>query len=189
MTLKTLTLAFASTFALVLAACDSGDGDTSGGSTTNTTPTTQTDPTTGTMPTSGDDTTGTPGETTAETTAESTGTPGDTTDATTAGPALSFAADVWDPIFKPACTCHQSMVGSGGLAMGTDAAAAYAAMVGVPSSTGKNYITAGDDAQSYVYDKITGSQGMGSMMPLGGPPLTNEQIQVVIEWILGGANP
>jgi hypothetical protein len=192
MTLKTLTLAFASS-ALLLAACDSGDGDSDGSSTTNTTPpATQTDPMT-TGPTSGDDSTSTPGDTTA-TPDDTTGTPDDTTDAmtddaTTAEPALSFAADVYPAIIMPSCSCHNSAAGSGGLAMGTDATAAYAALIGVPSSTGKNYVTAGDVGASYIHDKVTNTQSSGNAMPLGTMGLAGEQVGIIDTWIAGGALP
>lgn len=120
-----------------------------------------------------------------------TGTP-TTGDATTAPGELSFAVDVWEPILSPICTCHGP--GSGGLVMGMDAATAFAAMVGKPSTGAPavNYVEAGDSAKSYIINKLEGTQieagGAGSMMPLSGT-ITPEQIQTIKDWIDAGAKP
>jgi hypothetical protein len=179
------TFAFASILALTVA-CDGGDGDTS----ESTAPMTseQTDPGTTSVPTTTSDDTTTTSDDTTTTSDDTTTTSDDTTTEMTTAGALSFEADVWTPIMLPKCGCHQSMIGSGGLAMGTDAATAYAAMVDVPSTTGVNYVTPGDSANSYVHAKITGSQGKGSQMPLG-DSLTPEQIDIMTAWMDGGALP
>ncbi len=110
---------------------------------------------------------------------------------TTAG-ALSFAADVWDPIFSPNCSCHQS--GSqGSFMMGTDAAAAFTAIINVPSvNSPLMYVVPGESANSYIFHKVNNTHidagGAGLRMPFGGM-LSEDEIATVKDWIDGGANP
>jgi hypothetical protein len=162
---------------LALPACDSGDGKTTTESATDNTDTgSATDPATGTegdtdTPTTGDDST--------------------TEEPTTASGALSFAADVWAPILQPSCSCHQQGA-SGGLLMGTDAAAAYTAMVDVKSSSPLDYVEPGDSSKSYVFHKVSGTQGEagggGGQMPQGGM-LDAADIATIKQWIDDGAEP
>jgi hypothetical protein len=168
---------------LALPACDGGDKSTTDDASTtgsaSDTPATEASatetPTTET-PTTGDETTATP----------------TTGDETTATGALSFAADVWDPILSPKCSCHIGP--SGGLTMGADAATAYAALVGVKSTgaAALNYVTAGDSAASYIINKLEGTQveagGGGGMMPQGGM-LSADEIATIAAWIDEGAAP
>src|SRR5688500_4707146 len=139
----------------------------------------------------GDDTTGSPtGDPTANMT-DATTTDATTTDATTTMPStdptttepttdpttgpgegLSFATDVFAPILEPSCSCHLNGA-AGGFMMGADAASAYAAMVGKPSTGSPlNYVTADDSSQSYIFHKVNNTHveagGMGGRMPLGG---------------------
>jgi len=109
---------------------------------------------------------------------------------TTAG-GLSFAADVWDPILSMKCApCHTAGV-SGGLMMGSDAAAAYAAMVDVKSSSSLDHVEPGDSKQSYIFHKISNTQadvpmGSGGKMPQVGE-ITPAELATITEWIDGGA--
>lgn len=172
-------------------ATDASTGDAStGGATTATTNETATDAdTTAADTTAAGTTTVEPTTTAADTTAADT-TAADTTAADTGAAGLSFAVDVWEPILLPSCGCHQ-VGASGGLAMGMDAASAYAAMVNVPSSNGMNYVTPGDPATSYMFHKVAGTQveagGGGSLMPLGAPALPQGQIDAIAAWIADGA--
>lgn len=165
---------------VALPACDSGDknttsdeGTTTGGSATDASATDASATDASATDASATDTPTTEPETTA---------PGE----------LSFAADVWEPIMAPICTCHGS--GSGGLTMGTDAATAYAAMVGVKATGAPalSYFEAGDSTKSYIINKLEGTQieagGAGSMMPLAGT-ITADQIQTIKDWIDAGAKP
>lgn len=168
---------------LAIPACDGGDKSTTDDSSTADTPATDASATD--APTTDTPTTDTP-------TTDAPTTDAETTDGeTTATGSLSFAADIWDPIFSPVCSCHAG--GSGGLTMGGDAATAYAAMVGV-KSTGSdlNYIEAGDVDASYVIHKLEGTQieagGNGGKMPLAGS-VTAEQIQTIKDWVTQGAAP
>jgi hypothetical protein len=102
------------------------------------------------------------------------------------GGALSFATDV-DPIIQANCSpCHTSNTPrSGMLDMATGAG--YASLVGVASSTGVNYVTAGDSSMSYIINKLEGT-GMGNQMPFGMTPLDAATIQTIKDWIDGGAS-
>ena len=158
---------------LALPAC----GDDGGGTMT----ASQTDPTSeDTGDSSGDSSGGSSGD------ESSTGEP------TTGEPGvLSFAADVYGPILSARCGCHIPGP-SGTLAMGADAASAYAAIVGMPSGIGMNFVTAGDSSMSYLFHKVNGTQveagGGGGQMPLGGM-LTDPEIATIKAWIDGGALP
>lgn len=201
--MKFLALATLVSSALALTACgDDGDptDDTTGSPTSdptgNPTGNTMTDGTT----TDGTTTDGTTEPTTTDPTATNPTTttdptmtdPTTSTDPTATGGGLSFETDVWDPIFSPSCSCHQNGA-SGGYSMGTDAAAAYASMVGVPAGNAPlSYVEAGSADASYIYHKVNNTHieagGAGSRMPLGGQ-LTPDQIAVVKDWIDGGALP
>ena len=167
---------------LALPACDGGDKTTtSDASTGEATDASATDASA--TDTSATDTSATDSSATEPTTtdATTTGTPGE----------LSFAADVWDPILSPICSCHSA--GSGGLTMGADAATAYAAMVGVKSiGSPLNHVEAGDSTASYIVHKLEGTQieagGSGGKMPLAGM-VTADQIQTIKDWIDAGAQP
>jgi hypothetical protein len=156
---------------LALPACDGGDKTT----------------------TSDDATTGGSATDASATDTPTTDTP-TTEGATTAPGELSFAADVWDEILLPICTCHQSATGSGGLGMGMDAATAYAAMVGVKATGAPmlDRVLAGDSTKSYIINKLEGTQldvgGAGAQMPLAGT-ITPDQIQTIKDWIDAGAKP
>lgn len=155
---------------LALPACDSGDKNTTS-----------------------DDGTTTGGSATDASATDASATDTPTTEPETTAPAeLSFAADVWEPIMSPICTCHAG--GSGGLTMGTDAATAYAAMVGVKATGAPSLdrVLAGDSTKSYIINKLEGTQieagGMGAKMPLAGA-VTADQIQTIKDWIDAGAKP
>lgn len=90
--------------------------------------------------------------------------------------------------------CHglQSSDSSNGkLAMGTDRAAAYAALVGRTSSSSRcgnhPYVVAGDPESSLFLQKLVEPAPCGSRMPLGGSLLTDDQREMVRSWIAAGA--
>jgi hypothetical protein len=198
-----------SVLAASLTACGD-DGKTSdsnasasiGGTTASTTDdgtTTSETPTTGESTTAG---TTAPMTTSPATTDASTTEPGtsvgtsttDTTEGTSSGPSLSWEGDVWPVALAPNCDCHTQ--GSGGLTM-TSATDSYMNLVGVASSEAPGFmrVVAGDPANSYMLAKIKGVAGDGpfmgtpSQMPLGGPPLSADNIALVEEWIAQGAQP
>jgi len=56
-----------------------------------------------------------------------------------------------------------------------------------------NRIEPGDSAKSYLWHKINGTQadvgGGGSNMPLGAGALPQATLDIINEWIAGGAQP
>jgi hypothetical protein len=95
------------------------------------------------------------------------------------------------PIFTQTCAtnlaCH---VAGGAGPVDLTAGDAYAALFNVPSTQDptKFYVTPFDPSQSYLFDKVNGT-GMGSRMPLGGAPLSQDQLDAISNWIVeGGAN-
>ena len=95
-------------------------------------------------------------------------------------------------IFTPICSgCHN---GSGAALPGSmnlsDAAATFAALVGVSSSEQPALfrVAAGDAANSYLIHKLDGAPTItGARMPLGGPFLDEATIAQVRQWIDAGA--
>ena len=203
---------------ITLAACgDDGGGTVSDASTGNATPATTatTDPSTGDAPTSTGMTTDPTTEPATSTTEPATSTTEPATSTTepatsTTGPATtddttdttgedtttgltgpSWAVDVY-PALNPPVTCDCHTPDSGGLKMG-DAATAYMNLVGVPASKGMlKRVEPGDATKSFMWHKINGTQadvGGGSQMPLGAPALPQETIDLITEWIDGGAQP
>lgn len=94
-------------------------------------------------------------------------------------------------IFNTSCAlsgCHAGSNPQQG--MDLSEGAAYEAIVGVRSNERPDLfrIEPGDPDQSYLVMKIEGSQGIvGGRMPLGRPPLSNNQITLVRDWVLDGA--
>jgi hypothetical protein len=77
-----------------------------------------------------------------------------------------------------------------------DAESAHAQLVGVPPTTfsanaaGLLRVAAGDPGKSFLLVKLEGPPpDQGSRMPLGLPPLSPEQIDLVRAWIEQGALP
>lgn len=106
-------------------------------------------------------------------------------------PAVTLS-QLQDSIFGPRCSsCHTgtgaSLPGSMNL---TSAAATFAALVNVPSQEQPQLprVAPGNPDGSYVVLKIEGAPGItGSRMPLGGPFLSQPEIDQVRAWIAAGA--
>ena len=99
----------------------------------------------------------------------------------------SFKA-VQDNVFTPICTtCHSGA--SAPLGLRLDAANSYALLVNVPSvEVGSlKRVAPGDPANSYLVQKIEGRASVGARMPLGGPALSQANIDLVRAWIASGA--
>ena len=77
--------------------------------------------------------------------------------------------------------------------MNLSAGQAYANTVNVPSNElpSMDRIEPGDPNQSYLVNKIQGTQGdvggSGQRMPLGGDPLSEADINTIRAWITAGA--
>ncbi|AKU94871.1 hypothetical protein AKJ09_01535 [Labilithrix luteola] len=80
---------------------------------------------------------------------------------------------------------------NGNLSMGEDKASAYAALVGKPSAShscsGGTLVVAGQPDASLFFQKLSASPACGGRMPLGGDPLTPEQLDMIRSWISAGA--
>lgn len=96
-------------------------------------------------------------------------------------------------VFDPSCSgCHSGPAG-GPLPSGmdlSDADASFNNLVGVASSQvpALNRVTPGDPDNSYLIQKLEGTQSTGQRMPAGGPFLDQAVIDDVRQWIADGAN-
>jgi uncharacterized protein (TIGR03118 family) len=95
--------------------------------------------------------------------------------------------------FGPRCSgCHAG----GGVSLPasmnlSSASASAAALIGVSSSEvpALKRVNAGDPGNSYVIQKLENTQTVGARMPLGGPFLTQSEINQIRAWIQAGAVP
>jgi len=116
----------------------------------------------------------------------------------TAQSTVSFSQDII-PMFVESCTaCHggdEATSGSAGLNL--EAPFAYDNLVGVQARPYAEEefeffrVTPGKPEVSYLMHKLLGTQdavgGRGTQMPRGMDPWTEEQLNLVREWILAGA--
>jgi hypothetical protein len=96
-------------------------------------------------------------------------------------------ADI-EPILADSCYgCHGGPSSSGGVNFDTYDEL-FQTSIDVPSI---QLITASDLDASYLYQKVMGTQsevgGSGSRMPLSGPPLPDDDLTLLADWIEGGA--
>ena len=93
--------------------------------------------------------------------------------------------DVQSQVFTPSCalsTCH-----NGTQPPNLTAGQSFSSIVNMPSGQSSfDYIEPGSPAFSYLVAKIEGT-GFGSQMPLIGGPLSSSKIQLVRDWVTGGA--
>jgi len=104
------------------------------------------------------------------------------------GAVVSFAGDV-QPIFTASCAkqgCHTNQRPSAGLSLASGTS--YQALVGVMSScAGRVQVRPGNPAESYLMDKLLGTNMCsGSQMPKAGG-LASGQLDTVRRWICQGA--
>jgi hypothetical protein len=103
-------------------------------------------------------------------------------------PVVSDFQEIQDTIFTPICTnCHLGANAPQGLRL--DAANSYALLVNVASNEvpGLMRVNPGNPDQSYLVQKLEGTNAVGGRMPLGGPFLTQDRIDLVRSWIAAGA--
>lgn len=98
----------------------------------------------------------------------------------------SIQANVFDPF---CIVCHSGAGAPQGLRL--DAASSYTNLVGVPSQEAGSLmrVTPGDPDGSYLIRKLEGTNTEGGRMPLGAPPVPQETIDYVRQWITDGAQP
>lgn len=104
-------------------------------------------------------------------------------------PSATFAR-VQAQVFTPSCAlsgCHAGPAPQRGLDL--TAGKAYGQIVGVASAgSSRPRVAPGDVAGSYLVSKIRGDATIaGSRMPLGGPYLSTDLEQLVVDWIRRGA--
>ena len=97
---------------------------------------------------------------------------------------------VQSEIFTPTCAsigCHDNIGQQSQLVL--VASRAYANTVGVNSVEMPQLqrVAPGDPGNSYLYRKITGAGITGERMPLQMPPLSDDKIRLVRDWIRRGA--
>lgn len=106
------------------------------------------------------------------------------------GGGVSFASAV-QPIFSTSCAtagCHSSGSAAAGLVLASGSA--FANLVNVPSSQRPELdrIEPGNPDTSYLVMKIRGDSGIqGGRMPLNRTPLTQSQVDTIVNWVLEGA--
>jgi hypothetical protein len=97
-------------------------------------------------------------------------------------------ASIQQNVFTPICTrCHAGAQAPAGLRL--DEASSYAMLVSAPSVEVPSLLRVqpGNPDASYLIQKLQGSAAVGGRMPLGGPPLPQETIDVIRQWITDGA--
>lgn len=96
---------------------------------------------------------------------------------------------------NPRCdNCHSmppSDISNGKLYTGMDQATAHAALVGKASTSrkcmGRMIVAPGQPEMSLLWQKLGPNPPCGSRMPLGGAPLSDENMEKVRSWIAAGA--
>lgn len=88
--------------------------------------------------------------------------------------------------------CHGGVISQGGLGDLDDFNAGYDALVTDGSvqcftSSFTRQVVPGDPDASFLINKISGSPDCGSNMPIGGIPVSQEDIERISSWILDGA--
>lgn len=106
------------------------------------------------------------------------------------GPMTASFRSIQSHVFTPVCTaCHAGAAAPRGLRL--DATNSYALLVGVASAEVPSLkrVAPGDAANSYLVQKLEGHQAVGARMPLGGPYLDAQTINLIRQWIDNGARP
>jgi hypothetical protein len=98
-------------------------------------------------------------------------------------------AQVHQQVIQPGCGCH--VAGAGGLVLSTLASSYTALTTGSSRTCGdRPYVLVGQPDQSYLVEKLEAMRpACGTRMPRGGSALSAASLQLVRDWILGGANP
>ena len=101
-------------------------------------------------------------------------------------PTPATFTQIQNQIFTPGCTnlgCHAPSPGPMSLEVGN----AYAALVDQPSAYGMDRVEPGQPENSALYLKVIGDASVGSLMPLGELPLSDDKIEMIRSWIAAGA--
>jgi hypothetical protein len=93
-------------------------------------------------------------------------------------------------IFTPICTaCHAGAQAPQGLRL--EDGVSYTMLVDVPSAQVPDLrrVLPGDPGNSYLVQKLEGTAAVGGRMPLDLPPLDQQQLDLIRQWIAAGAEP
>ncbi len=117
---------------------------------------------------------------------------GDNTTGNTSAAGVRFSAQI-QPIFDQNCVvCHQGPISTAPGGMSLASGSSYVNLVNVKSGESPlNRVQPGSPDQSYIIAKLTGNQsavgGSGQRMPFNQPPLPQQQISLIQQWIAEGA--
>jgi hypothetical protein len=110
----------------------------------------------------------------------------DPTPMPTPTPAATFS-DVQSQVFDASCVIHHGSPATGGLDLRSPQSFANLVNVGSPVS-GISFVIPNDADGSYLVQKLEGSAGIqGEQMLFGGTPISATLMQLVRDWINGGA--
>lgn len=94
-------------------------------------------------------------------------------------------------IFSPTCAvsgCHNSSSAQAGLSLANGQSFGNLVNAASTQMPGLSRVTPNDPEGSYLIKKLRGDSDInGSRMPLGGPFLSNAQINSIVQWIQSGA--
>ncbi len=113
-------------------------------------------------------------------------------DVTVQNGAAVTLTQIQNEVFSPICSvCHSGPTSStlpSGMDLSTTANS-FAALVGVASIQAPSIdrVQPGEPDNSYLIDKLEGTQGVGVRMPQGGPYLDQATIDMIRTWITDGA--
>jgi hypothetical protein len=113
-------------------------------------------------------------------------------DVTVQNAAMVTLTQIQNEVFTPVCSaCHTGPTGNilpTGMNL-SSTADSFAALVGVASIQvpALDRVEAGNPDDSYLIQKLEGTQTVGERMPQGGPFLDQETIDTVRQWITDGA--
>lgn len=113
-----------------------------------------------------------------------------TTNTSTAFDEVSFSVDI-QPLFNIYCVvCHQGASASEGLNL--ESGVSYQNLVNRQSTQSSlARVSPGDTQSSYLWHKINGTQGMvggsGARMPYNSPQLSQENLNLIKQWIEAGS--
>jgi hypothetical protein len=97
---------------------------------------------------------------------------------------------IQDNVFTPMCTtCHAGAAAPLGFRL--DEGSSYAMLVNAPSTEVPSLrrVNPGNPDASYLIQKIEGRAAVGARMPLNQPPLPQQTIAIIRQWIANGAQP
>ena len=106
------------------------------------------------------------------------------------GPLAPNFDSIQSNVFDQLCVhCHSGANAPAGLRL--DAANSYLNLVGVPAREQPSLmrVAPGDANNSYLIQKLEGTAAVGGRMPAGLPPLPQTDIDIIRQWIGGGALP